>query len=227
LLLIALGGWILLGVYVGRHGVEMQRLAIPLDGAPAARVKISHGAGELTVRSGAGPGELLAGDFGGGVEHHSERDGNRQKVKLSSPLLSYMPWEWFGRNARAWSFGLSAEVPMSLELEAGASSSKLDLSGLRLTEADLEVGASATELSLPAGTGTTRVKIEAGAASVNVRIPAEAEARIRWEGGLSSLTLDRSRFIQSGNVYETSGFATAADKLDIDIQAGVGSVSVR
>jgi hypothetical protein len=227
LLLIAAGAWVLLGVYVGRRGVEMQHLAIPLDGAPAARIKISHGAGELSVRSGAGAGELLAGDFGGGVEHRTEREGGRLKVKLSSPLLTYMPWEWFGRNARSWSFSLSAEVPLSLEVEAGASSNKLDLSGVRLSGLDLQVGASATELSLPAGEGTTRVKIEAGAASVDIRIPPEAEARIRWEGGLSSLTVDGSRFNRSGSTYETNGFAAAADKLDIDIEAGVGSVTIR
>ncbi len=226
-LLIVVGIFILFIVVTGPAKGEAQPLSIPLEGAPAAHVKISHGAGELAIHSGAGPGELVAGTFGGGVEHTSERDGSRQKVKLSSPLFSFMPWEWFGRNVRAWSIGLSRDIPLSLEIEAGASRSRLDLSGLTLSEVKLAVGASVTEVSLPAGTGTTRAKIEAGAASVDVRIPPEAAARIRWDGGLADLSVDRSRFIQSGNVFETFDFATAVNKLDIDIETGVGSVTVR
>ena len=137
-----------------------------------------------------------------------------------------MPWEWIGPHGRTWSIGLSGDVPLSLEIDAGASHSRLDLSGLVLTDMKLSVGASATEISLPAGTGTTRVKIEAGAASVDVRIPPESAARVRWEGGLSTLNIDRSRFVQSGKVYETLDYAAAPDRLDIDVESGVGSVTV-
>jgi hypothetical protein len=70
------------------------------------------------------------------------------------------------------------------------------------------------------------VKIEAGAASVTLRLPPQAEARVRYEGGLSSLEIDRARFAQSGNSYQTAGFDAATDRLDIDIESGVGSVTI-
>lgn len=226
LMLIAAGVWVLLGVSRGGREMQAQQVSIPLEGEPAARVKLSHGAGELRVSGGATPGYLLSGTFNGGVEYRSTREADRQIVKLKSPRLFVAPWDLFGRNARLWSVELNGDIPLSLEIESGASSSRIDLSGVRLTDLELEVGASSADVSLPVGAGHTRVKIEAGAASVTLRLPQQAEARIRYEGGLSSLNVDRARFAQSGNSYQTAGFDAATDRLDIDIESGVGSVTI-
>ncbi len=226
LLLIAAGVWVLLGVSRGGRAVETQQVSIPLEGEPTARVKLSHGAGELRVSSGAAPGYLLSGTFNGGVEYRSTREAGRQIVRLKSPPVFVAPWDMFGRNARLWSVELNSDIPLSLEIESGASSSRIDLSGVRLTDLELEFGASSADVSLPAGAGHTRVKIEAGAASVTLRLPQQAEARIRYESGLSSLNLDRARFAQSANSYQTAGFDAATDRLDIDIESGVGSVTI-
>ena len=225
LLLIAAGAWVLLGVTQGGRG-EAQQLSVPLEGEPAAQVKLSHGAGELVVSAGAGPSELVSGTFGGGVEYRSARESGRQTVKLKSPINAFMPWDWFGGNARLWTVALNGEVPLALEIESGASSSRIDLSAIQLTELELEVGASSADVSLPLGTGNTRVKIEAGAASVSLRLPPTAEARVRYEGGLSSLNINSGRFMRMGNTYQTANFDSASDRLDIDIESGVGSVTI-
>ncbi len=226
LLLIAAGVWVLLGVSGSRRSVEAQQVSIPLEGEPAARIKLSHGAGELLVKGGAAPGYLLSGTFNGGVEYRSTREAGRQIVKLKSPLVFVAPWDMFSRNARLWSVELNGDIPLSLEIESGASSTRIDLTGVKLTDLELEVGASSADVSLPAGAGRTRVKIEAGAAAVTLRLPPQAEARVRYEGGLSSLNIDRARFAQSGNSYQTAGFDAATDRLDIDIESGVGSVTI-
>ena len=226
LFLIALGAWILLGVALNPRR-ESQQLTIPLEGAPAAEIKISHGMGELIVQSGAEPGALVSGSFGGGVEQAVSRHGNCQRIKLAPPIQSFAPWEWMQRGGRTWSVGLSRDIPIALEVEAGASANRLDLSGLMLTGLKLEVGASSTELALPAGRGTTRVRIEVGAASVNVRLLPGTPARVRWEGGLTTFDIDRDRFTGSGHVYETPDYAAAVDRLELDIESGIGSVNIR
>lgn len=225
--LIAVGAWVVYGAAFGWRAAGARPLAVPMEPSQSAEVAISHGAGELDVSGGAGLGELVAGSFGGGVAWSSAMDGACQRVKLKTPWTGFAPWEWLARGARRWSVSLSSGVPLALKIEAGASRSRIDLSGLKLTGLDLALGASSAEVRLPAGLGHTRVKIEAGAASVHLRIPPEAAARIHWEGGLATLDIDHRRFARSHRTYETAGYAQAADRLEIDIEAGVGTVTVQ
>ncbi len=70
-LLVGLGIWFLIGAVVpGARPTE--RLVIPLDGATGVSVKLRHGAGTLTSRV-AAPGNLVDGEFRGGVTHRVAR----------------------------------------------------------------------------------------------------------------------------------------------------------
>jgi hypothetical protein len=80
---------------------------------------------------------------------------------------------------------------------------------------------------MPANAGHTRVDVEAGAASVRVTIPSGVAARIRNRSGLSSVNIDSMRFPRQGDIYISSDYETAANKLDLEIRTGVGSVDVR
>jgi hypothetical protein len=41
------------------------------------------------------------------------------------------------------------------------------------------------------------------------------------------MNVDRSRFPQNGNIYQSPDYATAANRLDIQVETGVGSVDIR
>jgi hypothetical protein len=76
--------------------------------------------------------------------------------------------------------------------------------------------------------GVSLLDVEAGAASVNIRVPEATAARIRVEEGVNSVSVDTNRFprLDSG-IYQSSGYDTAADRADINIEAGLGSVTVK
>ncbi len=80
---------------------------------------------------------------------------------------------------------------------------------------------------MPAQAGLTRARIESGAASVKVRIPDGVAARIYGQMGLGTLDVDSHRFPSRAGVYESSDFATAANRVEIAVEGGVGSVEVR
>ena len=231
LLLIALGMWTLWGVVFGRPSVETEEVTIPLAGAARAHVSVYHGAGRLHVDADAGPDELMSGTFGGGLERRVRRDGDTLDVEMRVPARGFpgfaLPWMWGSGHGLDWSFGLNGEVPLSLNLETGANDMRLDLSDLRVTDLRLQTGASATDLTLPANAGHTRVNMSSGAASVIVRVPSGVAARIRVGGGLAGITVDRNRFPRVGGVYQSADYDTAPNKVDVDIETGVGSVDVR
>ncbi len=226
--LIVLGVWILFGNLLGRRfRGETQQVSIPLEAATSARVKIGHGAGRLALDSHAGPGELLAGSVVGGLRSKIDRRDGEVEVNLRPPddAFPFMNWGW--SRGLDWSLGLTREIPLSLEIGTGANEATLDLTDLRMTELHVHTGASSTKISLPANAGFTRVTCEGGVAGLELKVPSGVAARIRYRGGLSSITVDSSRFQRIGGEYRSADYETAANKVDIDVQLGVGSVDVR
>jgi len=202
-----------------------------LQGAHRARVRVHYGAGRLSLQAGTRPGELICGTFGGGLEHTSRREGDLLDVDMRMPTDRFspfsLPWVWGARGAMSWSVALSNEIPLMLDLETGASDTRLDLSELLLTELRLKTGASATRLTLPAHAGQSRVDIKAGAASVEVRVPPGVAARIRVDGSLAGIKVDSSRFPRVGDVYQSSDYDSAANKVDVTVEIGAGSIDIR
>ena len=229
--LIVLGLWSLWGVFAGPCTAGTEEVTIQIEDAKRARLRIRHGAGRLRVDAGAGAGELVTGMFGGGLDYRPRREGDALTVDMRVPAGGFphiiAPWNWMGGRGLDWSFGLNREIPLSLDLETGASDMRLDLTDLRVTDLRLQTGASETKLLLPANAGHTRVNINAGAASVKVRVPSGVAARIRAKGGLAEIKVDRNRFPRAGGVYQSPDYDTAANKVDIVIEMGVGSVNVR
>jgi hypothetical protein len=230
LFLILLGLWVLWGVLSGPRSFETEEATIPLEGAGEARVHIGHGAGRLRVSGGAGPGELLSGTFGGGLEQKVKREGNVLDVKLSvrvSGAHFAFPWMWGPGRTLDWEVSLNEDIPLSLNLETGASDTRVDLTDLRVTDLRLQTGASSSEITLPASAGHTKAVIRSGAASVKVRVPDGVAAHIKAGGGIADIQVKKSRFPRVGGVYQSEDYATAENKVDIDIETGVGSISVR
>lgn len=223
--LILFGAWLLWG-RLFRRGEVLEHANVPLEGATRAELRLSHGAGRLLVSAGAGATHLAEGDFGGGLELRTRRQGDLLEARLSSTATGWTPWEW-GPRSREWNLRLNREIPLSIKLETGASESILDLSELLVTELDLGSGASSTELTLPARAGYTRAKISGGAASFKVRVPPGVGASIRYSGGLASLDVDTQRFPRTGDRYQSADFAIAENKVELHFEVGAASVEVR
>lgn len=68
---------------------------------------------------------------------------------------------------------------------------------------------------------------EAGVAGIELLVPPNVAARIRYRGGLSSMNVNTSRFPQMDGEYRSPDYDSTANKVDIDVQMGVGSVDVR
>jgi hypothetical protein len=217
--LVVLGIWFVIGAFVPSGRGLTETLALPLDGASQASIRIRYGAGNLVVRT-AAPGLLVDGDYEGGVINRVTGPG---RVELTQDARYGVPW--LERPSR-WTVGLSGEVPLDLKVDAGASKAVLDLGGLRLRDLDLQTGASETQVRLPRAAGVTTVKAQTGAAALTLEVPAGVAARIRTRMALGSTHVDTARFPASGDGYASPDFATAPNRVDIDVQGGVGSLRV-
>ena len=138
---------------------------------------------------------------------------------------SFVPF--IGPSQGIWRYQLTREVPVTLSMEAGASSLDIDLRDVLATHIELETGASSANVTVPAR-GVSLLDVEAGAASISIRVPESTAARIRVKEGVTAVSVDTNRFprLDSGK-YQSPNFDTAVDRAEINIEAGLGTVSVK
>lgn len=222
LLLLFFGGWILLGAF-RREKAEAEEVSLELQGATSAHVKIKHGAGEIKLHGGAAGGELMRGTFIGGLDKKISREGDSLRVQLRS---AYDMGFLFGATPSLdWDAAFSAEIPLDLDLNLGASKSLIDLRDLTVTRLDLDVGASETEVYL-SPRGRYSADIDCGAASLTVRVPEGLAARIRAAVVAGDCNVNTARFPRRDGVYQSPDFDSAANAVEMTIDAGAASVRI-
>lgn len=226
--LIALGLGILWGISFGWGQPAGEEVSIPLERAASARIRVKHGAGRLRVSGGTAPDALVEGTFGGSLNYRTRRTGDKLDVEMSLGSFPHMlaPWNW-GRGGFGWTFRVNDDVLLALAFETGASDVRLDLSELLVSDLRIDTGASSLNLTLPTSAGQSHARIDAGAAAVSIHVPPEVAARVRFKGGLASISVDLGRFPRTGGIYQSPDYEGAENRVDIEIEAGVGSVSVR
>ncbi len=206
-----------------------EAVRVPLGGARQAALRFHHGAGELRIDANAAPDELFSGTFAGGLDHQERQDGDQITADLRVPGGSFPVIDPFDSGQRLdWTVGLNPVIPLTLDFEVGASRNLLNLRDLQVKDLRLQTGASATEIDFPARAGETRASLHSGVASVEVRIPENVSARIRTRGGLSAINVDTARFPQVGQgECRSPDFEVSANRVDMEVESGVGSVNIR
>lgn len=224
--LIMFGIWVLVGPAAGGKGVEHLKLA--LDGSPDANIKLSFGAGRLRIGAGAGAGNLIEGEFVGGVRDHTHHQGDTLFASLNMPSVVFPVMPFFpGTETLTWDVRLNEGVTLRIDANVGAAESKIDLSHLNVASMRLSTGASSTTLKLPAEAGFTEVVIKSGIASVEILVPEDAAASIRATAGLGSIQVNRDRFPRIGSKYESQDYLEAKNKIEMVVETGLGSVIIR
>jgi hypothetical protein len=225
LALLLAGAWILWGVFL-RGSVEMESASIDLQGATSARLKINHAAGELKLHGGATANEVVHGTFSGGLQQKTSRNGDRLEVRMW-PAKDILDFPFFGSHSVIdWDVALNAAIPLELHLDLGANKSNLDLHDLNMTKLDLDSGASDTRLTLPAR-GRFHADLDLGAASMEVTLPEGLSARIQASVAVGDIQVDEVRFPRNGKFYQSVDYETAANAVDMTIDAGAASVKIK
>jgi hypothetical protein len=231
LILIFLGAATLIGAFYRGPASTAKHLSIPLEGSGRARVEARHGAGRVSLGTGQAGGNLLEGEFGGGVDKEVRRQGDSLEVILQSPVGRdwpfTFPWGFNAREGFNWDVRMNPEIPFEMVWKTGASETTLDFTHLRPTHLLLETGASKTVVYLPVSAGQMEVSARGGAASIEFIVPAGVAARIRPQGGLTDVKVDQGRFPRRGGIYQSDDYDTSPNRIDMQIELGVGSLVVR
>lgn len=203
--------------------------AFALDGSTAGAVRITMGAGELTVHGGAPAGTLMESRIFSTApewqpEYLQSMDGAVMTVAMTDP--GHTGKEWFSVDSpNVWEVALAGDAPISLEVKLGAGDCTLMLGTLNLTGLSLNTGAGETMVDLIGYRGEVfSGTIHQGVGDLTVRVPQESNTRIVIHQGIGDL--DTRGLIPTGNAYTTPTFNPAGANTEIFIHQGVGDILV-
>jgi len=213
-------------------GYERKTFSYPAKGLEAASIHLSPGAARLEV--------LPAKDSGDLIELEARYDRRRSRthivqdvdvagdvakvyLKSKGDTIDRIPFA--SGPAEEWRVWLAPEVPLRLEVDTGVGRANLDLTDLTLTRLDLNAGVGAIHVVL-SDKGEYEAFINVGVGSLTVEIPDSMEASIRLDRGIGSVSVG-SRYERQGRYYVTPGYESARNRVDVDIDGAVGSVTIR
>lgn len=190
----------------------VQRARIPLDAAVRGAVELTFGAGRLALTGGSSAFAEVSSTRED-VQSRIDRAGSTARLTIAQP--EGLPLG--GGPDVVWDVRLNGDVRYDLDLKLGAGDFDVDLANVRVASATVNVGAADLRLVLPRPDGTLDISLRGGAASIVVEIPAGVEARIDTSG--SSLT-------SVSGPTETAGYASATNRVRVDVRTGAASIRI-
>lgn len=115
----------------------------------------------------------------------------------------------------------------NISFQMGASDLELNISDLFFRKLELELGASSTKLFLPAAAvGGSEIRVECGASSIEIVIKKDSQVKIINSMALSDFRAPAG-FTEKGGVIYSDNFTGVGDFTTIYIDGGVSSLQLR
>lgn len=198
-----------------------------VSGVAQGNLEIDAGAATITVKGSGSMGSDL-------YRAHIQYSGNKPEVTLDSSngnlkiaQSSTDSLAFFRERRFTLDLTLNTDIPWTIVENSGATTDKLDFSGMQVGSVVLSTGASHDDITLGPASGVVPVTINGGALTVNLHRPSGMAASINVSGGAVSLNADGKQFHAIGHVgYSTADFAGANDGYRIEVNGGACTVTL-
>jgi signal transduction histidine kinase len=200
-----------------------------LNGDQRAEITLAAGVGQLHLAGAPAPDTLIEGTI---IPHRNERivsdfeqEGDTAIYTLKSEGGRFLFPSWGGRARGVWDLRITQSIPVELTVSTGVGESTIDLGLVQLSGLDIDTGVGETTITLP-GRGAYSARVNGGVGEVTVLIPDTIAARIQADAGIGSVDV-QGDYLHEGDEYLSPGYNTAEQKVELDIDGGVGSIAVR
>ena len=218
---ISLLGLIVAAAFWGSgNDLNKQSFNIPKnDSAKLAEINVDLGAAEVNVSGGSDV--LTSGEFASNFRELVAATNLREETQTVD--ISTSGKGSFRFNSRnKLNLKLSESTPLNVFFKTGAVNMDMDFSSLVLKKLKIDTGATNLKLKLGDKTKNADVFIKAGASSINLKVPKDSGVRAEIDSGISSKNLDGLNKVE-GNIYETTNYDDAKNKINLTVEIGVSS----
>lgn len=189
-----------------------------------ASIMVSGGAGQIDIGS-TNTVSLIKARLQSNFTQLSQQSTVRGDTQYVSITLDSGDSWWRGNYKNDLFVTLNESLPMSLKVDAGASSIQGDLSRVTLKRLELDSGASDIDLKIGAKSDTTGVQIDVGMSSVTLSVPKTSGVSLRIDSGMSSKDTSGLREVSKG-YFESDNYSTATHKVDIRGNIGMSNLDL-
>ncbi len=221
--------WLSLDGDLGGTGLKTEQIRQTLGGAAEAAVLVEPGVGILRLEALSESADLIQGTIhlaqGEEIAQDLTTSGDRIRYELRTLRDSWMVslGGWSGE--RTWELGLSPGASLDLATNLGVGETRLDLSGLDMSNLQVEVGVGRIEITLP-DTGRFEARVESGVSQIVLRVPQGMQVRVVGDIGLVVRNVPEG-YQQDGDTITSPGYAGAQDRVQLTVDQGVGLLEIR
>ena len=233
---------------VGQLRTESE--TVELGPAEQVIAEIALGAGKLEI--GGGASALMEADFTYNVDEFEpevtyEVTGGTGRLAVHQPSIENrfpvnpddIRYEWILR--------LNEQTPLDLDVSMGAGEGVLELKDLNLGRLDFQGGAgdinidlsgsTVEDLAVQIGAGNVVIDLsgnwqqdlaadlQGGVGTATILLPSDVGVRARVSGGLGQVTAPGLN--KNGELYTNDAYGESAVTLDLDIEGGIGEITLR
>lgn len=210
------------GGETGMHRIEpiTETVNAPYPEADCPQLRLEIGVGTLKLQPGTD--QLLDGSVTYNIEEWKPRvQAENQFVTVNQGVGLHMLGAWFDvRNE--WKLALGTRKPFELSVSKGAGESRLELGGVPLASARIEIGAGKSSVAFdklnPTPCSAVKVDLGAGSLLVDQLLNANTD-RFSFSGGAGELTLNFT-----GEALQhpmTAALSTGAGKIVLNLKHGL------
>src|SRR5450830_1031722 len=191
--------------------------AVDLQGASKALVELQMGAGRVTLSGGAS--HLMDATFTYNVTAWKPIvdyvvNGDEGLLLVRQPSGTYQAFS--GSYHNDWGIHLSSTIPVDLDLKNGAGNMDMDLSDTMVRTLNIDLTGD--------WKNSADVQVNGGVGSIKLVVPENIGVTINAQRGLGSI--NASGFTRNGSTYHNAAWGTTAVTLNLDLNIGVGSVTI-
>lgn len=205
---------------------DIYDVTVEKDEAEELDVKLEMSAGKMYVSSGAddwmeGEIEYSGSKFKPNLEYEISGDKGIIEIDQKNKGVN------LGEQKNEWDISLSEEVPLELEVKAGASDTNLDLRGLKLKELTVEAGVGDIEVDLSGDWEESfQVTLETGVGETTVILPKDVGVKVITKKGIGSTDIEG--FISKGDhTYVNEAYEKAEVVITVNAELGVGEANFK
>lgn len=207
--------------------VKDSEVFVEKDKAKQLDVTLNTAVGELNVSGGAK--EWVEGEIEYNIDELKPKvkyklSGKKGKVTIEQTKKSFSGLK-MGNIKNRWDLELTNDVPINLEVNAGASATNLDLQGVNLSKLTVDAGVGDITIDLSGKRKESfHVDLDMGVGQSTIIFPREVGVKIKASKGIGQSNF--KGFISEGNgVYVNEAYEDADVIITVNTDLGVGQAN--
>lgn len=206
--------------------MAFEQIVYPRGAATTLDLKLHVGIGELNLRAATSGDNLIDGTVEVpdhfSLTHSLEWRGTHARIVVDLDAKAKLR-----RNAHRTPellLRIAPDIPISLIVDNGIGQAELDLVGLQIANLAVKTNVGACEVRLPRA-GVFAAQLQTGIGELQVSVPRGLAASIQAKRTIGDVDIDE-RFVPNGDRWVSEGFATAEQRVELNVTTRIGEVRV-